>query len=156
MLPLLTIHATGFLQTPGSPSARNPERDPLLGRWIVIFAKSDGKLDKRRKAAEVTCKDGKITLNLQSGDVEEFGYSRIPGTSPQQIDVFTLEAAHEAAAFKGIYEKEADHLSVCIDFSGKERPTEMTAPAGSRRVLLILKKDTRIIIKSSRKKKKQG
>ena len=47
------------------------------------------------------------------------------GASPQTMDIVGREGPNAGRTMLAIYELDADHLTVCYDLDGKERPSDM-------------------------------
>jgi len=53
-----------------------------------------------------------------------------PAKKPKEIDIITLLADGSDRVIPGIYKLDGDTLEVCLDDSGKKRPTEFKAKGG--------------------------
>jgi uncharacterized protein (TIGR03067 family) len=109
----------------------------MKGTWSVVSAERDGK-DVTDATVTLTVDGAKVFV--KRGDKQIFeGTAKLDASkSPKTIDV-TQESDGElkGKTIPGIYELDGDTLKVC---SGKERPTDFTAAAGSGRFLRVYKR----------------
>lgn len=131
---VLAVAATAFAGS--QPAKREAER--LQGAWTPT--KIEGANPGKVNGLRVTVKGDKITLVGADDETQEFTFKLDPAAKPKRIDItFTL------GTLLGVYELDGDTLKVCyseIQESEKgRRPTDLTAPAGSKRYLWVLKRD---------------
>jgi uncharacterized protein (TIGR03067 family) len=114
------------------------EVEKLQGKWKAtkIEGRNPGKLD----GVFVTIKGNKLTLEGQTQKPMEFTFRLNPSAKPKAIDLM-----FELGTLLGVYELDGDALKVCYselqDSEKGKRPTELTAPADSRRYLWVLKRE---------------
>lgn len=110
----------------------------MKGTWSIVSAERDGK-DVTDGTVTMTF-DGVAKVAVKRGDKQIFdGTAKLDAAkSPKTIDV-TQESDGElkGKTIPGIYELDGDTLKVC---SGKERPTDFTAAAGSGRFLRVYRR----------------
>ena len=109
----------------------------MKGTWSIASAERDGK-DVTDATVTLTVDGAKVVV--KRGDKQIFeGTAKLDASkSPKMIDV-TQESDGDlkGKTIPGIYELDGDTLKVC---SGKERPTDFTAAAGSVRFLRVYKR----------------
>jgi uncharacterized protein (TIGR03067 family) len=110
----------------------------MKGTWSIVSAERDGK-DVTDATVTMTF-DGVSKVAVKRGDKQIFdGTAKLDAAkSPKTIDVTQeSEGDLKGRTIPGIYELDGDTLKVC---SGKERPTDFTAAAGSNRFLRVYKR----------------
>ncbi|MBI2805482.1 MAG: TIGR03067 domain-containing protein [Planctomycetes bacterium] len=78
----------------------------------------------------VECTDGR-TLTVE--------FQLAPSAKPKGIDL-VLDLQGKPQIYRGIYEIAGDTLKLCVSLPEKDRPTEFSANAGTKRVLLTLRR----------------
>jgi uncharacterized protein (TIGR03067 family) len=125
--------------------ATKKDMKALTGTWRIVSEEREGTElgDEELKGAEaIYAADGRYSM-VRGGDkpVYEGTFEIDATTEPKTIDFTQVsEGRTEGRVIPGIYEIEGDTLRVCRTTGGKGRPTGFSAPAGSGRVLLFLKK----------------
>ncbi len=125
-----------------------PELKQLQGHWQVVELSEDGMvvpteaiptwlasggvIEIADNAIIVTSiHDGQKSVKLFSVDATQY---------PHGLDIFDKKMVDQ----KGIYRFDGDKLIVCLsDEENGPRPTEFSAPTGSKRMLMVLKKTTK-------------
>jgi uncharacterized protein (TIGR03067 family) len=64
-----------------------------------------------------------------------------PAKKPKTIDMTMTDGPLKGKTMVGIYELEGDTYKVCVDMSGKTRPTELAIKPGSGFILEVLKRE---------------
>lgn len=136
--------------------ANDAELQRLQGRWEVIELAEDGRV----------IPPSAIEDWLPSGGRIEIADNAIVTTSPddgkKQVKVFSVDATQYPKTIEitsrdkrevwGIYKFDNDRLLVCVvDAEDATRPTEFSAKAGSKRMLMTLKPVGRKIAADARK-----
>ncbi len=131
-------------------TAADPKDDPakkelekMQGTWMYESVEMDGKAmpaDELKKM-RITFAGDKFTV--KSGDkAAEAGTQKLdPTKKPKTVDATVTEGEGKGTTMLGIYELEGDTLKACFDPTGKKRPTEFKAPAGSGLFTAVLKRE---------------
>jgi uncharacterized protein (TIGR03067 family) len=106
----------------------------LQGSWKVVTLEANGQV-----VPEKDFKGIRWTLAIKKN---EFKYTAgalvLEGTF--KTDGKKFDAKGEASEIVGIFELQGDRLKVCLDLSGKDRPSKFKK-LGSNAILLVFKKD---------------
>jgi uncharacterized protein (TIGR03067 family) len=112
------------------------ERKKFAGTWVVHSFRQDGKTtDAKGFAGYVYEFEGTACVHGNTSK-RRFLMALEPQKSPKEMDLRTDLAETDRA----IYKWEGDDLVLCVDTSGKSRPTTFDAPAGAKVYLLTLKR----------------
>jgi uncharacterized protein (TIGR03067 family) len=114
------------------------------GTWRMTSKEEDG---KKFSAAEIrdviATANGEGRVSVRRGE-KVIGGGTIklnPTQRPRAIDITFTEGEHKGKTALGIYKIDSDGFRVCIARVGDERPTEFSARAGSRRILIVYKRE---------------
>ena len=111
----------------------------LAGEWEVVSGKVDGK-DEDLDGAKVIFKDNKMTFKGKN-DEHEAAFKLDSTKKPKQADFVPSDGDQAGQTLKGIYSLEKDELKLCIGLDpSQERPTDFTSEDGSKRILVVLKR----------------
>jgi uncharacterized protein (TIGR03067 family) len=148
----LFFAATLFLGLGSLLAAENPkdetikqERMKFFGEWQVVALELDGnhvKEEDVKKFKVVNGADGTWNISIE-GEIKLQGTSEIdPAKEPRTVDLTVTEGEAKGDTMLGIYEfsDENNTRKVCFAGSGMQRPAEFSAPAGSGRILAMLKR----------------
>lgn len=122
------------------------ERMKFFGEWQVVALELDGnqvKEEDDKKFTVVNGADGSWNITVD-GAIMVQGSSKIdPTKQPKTVDLTVAEGASKGETILGIYEfsDENNTRKVCFAKQGDERPGEFSAPAGSGRMLAVLKRN---------------
>ena len=143
---VLTLVAVGLVLTARGQEGQAKKKSRLEGTWKVVSAMDNGKELTKAEAEEHT-----VTFEGENLTIKKGGEVMFKGTlkrdrkkTPREIDVTITEGPENAKGkvSKGIYEVKDDTLKLCASRPGAgERPTEFSAPDGSRRVFLTLQRE---------------
>ena len=125
----------------GAPALKDVPKPPKTpeGRWTVERWERDGQVWERNSLqgyvvifTAKTCSTERngVSLGTETTEFRETG-------GVKQVD---FRGDGFAGVKKGIWKVDADTLTLCESEAGGERPTDYTAPTGSKRQLLILKR----------------
>jgi RNA polymerase sigma factor (sigma-70 family) len=125
------------LSDPAPAPELKEDKDLLQGTWTLVSGEQEGKAVHAELIGflHLVFAGEKLTLRIVDED-REGTYQLDPSKKPNEIDlIFGGDTG------KGIYLLEGDALKVCWTEGGQERPSEFTAKQGSRRMLLVLKRE---------------
>jgi len=140
MTPVLLAVAV-TLAAPGGKD-KETKKDPasLLGEWAAESAVEKGRpITLPPGTAWAFTADGKSVLTLGSGGPPpaEGTYKADTTKATAELDV---SAGPKGKPLRGIYKVEGDTLTVCVVEGDADRPTAFESPAGSKVILLTLKR----------------
>jgi uncharacterized protein (TIGR03067 family) len=127
--------------TAAAPGPKDGKKDPpaLVGEWAAEALTEDGKpVNVPPGTTWAFTADGKSVLTI--GDVvgtTESAYTVDAKKDPPHVDKAT---GPKGSALRGIYKVEKDTLTLCLVEADRDRPTAFEAPAGSKVVLVTLKR----------------
>jgi RNA polymerase sigma-70 factor (ECF subfamily) len=150
-LRLLTIVALGLAvglalgaDGPGADEAAK-DLEQFQGTWTLDSMEVNGvkiaaeAMKKQGHAITLTVREDKVTLESKRGDVT--GTIKLdPAKKPKAYDSKGTDPDGKTHEAVGIYKIEGDVLTVCYVVTGKDRPTEFEAGAGSEAVLQVFKR----------------
>jgi len=124
-----------------APARKDPPKaDPPgpVGRWTVASATFAGMAIPKLDVTIAFTADGKYETQSAAGDSKVSGtFTFDPKKDPPEMDV--SEPANAGKVSAAIYKIDGDTLTICSSADG-ERPKAFDAPAGSKFVLLVLKR----------------
>ncbi|HVW37047.1 MAG TPA: TIGR03067 domain-containing protein [Pirellulales bacterium] len=121
------------------------ERMKFFGEWQVVSLELDGNQVKEedvKKFTVVNGADGTWNIAIE-GQIKLQGTSEIdPSKEPKTVDLTVTEGETKGETMLGIYEfsDENNTRKVCFAKPGDKRSEEFSAPAGSGRMLAVLKR----------------
>jgi uncharacterized protein (TIGR03067 family) len=142
----LTALAVGLLLGAGAPAGEGKkDKDALQGVWKVVSVEERGKSMEDNEGHEVVIKGDEFTLKRGDKTLFKATFKLDPTKKPKQIDLKITEDLrnkHVGETAEGIYALEKDQLKACIvePGSGGARPTEFSAPEGTKQVFVTLKR----------------
>jgi uncharacterized protein (TIGR03067 family) len=145
---LLTAVAVGLLVGAGAPAGegkKDKDKAGLQGVWKVVTVEERGKSMEDNEGHEVIFKGDEFTLKRGDKTLVKAKFKLDPAKKPKQIDLEITEdrsGKHVGQTAEGIYELKNDELKCCIvePGSGGARPTEFSAPEGTKLVFITLKR----------------
>jgi uncharacterized protein (TIGR03067 family) len=118
-----------------------PDIDTLQGTWKVIGLVVEGQtMSPAVFAQSRIIVDGERFESVGMGAVYKGTLTLDAGQSPKTFDLNFQEGPETGNPSLGIYELSGDTWTICLTTTGKQRPTEFRAPAGSGHALETLQK----------------
>jgi uncharacterized protein (TIGR03067 family) len=142
---LLTAAAVGLLIGAGAPAGEGKkDKAALQGVWKVVTIEERGRSKEDNEGHEVVFKGDEFTVRRGDKTIIKAKFNLDPTTKPKVIDFQISEEKGNNVDKKaeGIYALEKDQLKLCIvePDSGGARPTEFSAPEGTKQVVVTLKR----------------
>jgi len=100
----------------------------LEGAWVPVAANVAGKnliVNELRVKYLVLDAGGYSIVDRTNHIVDSGEYLVDDAASPQTMDIVGREGPNAGRTMLAIYQLDADHLTVCYDLDGKERPSDM-------------------------------
>jgi len=122
---------------PGNAPMQKDCDPDLEGTWESVSIVFNGMESPATPGAFLlTVKGNVFTLTVKTtGQVlQKLAVKTDPSKTPKSIDMKDQERKNVESL--GVYEIKDDRLRLCSPMSGKVRPTEITAPAGSNRAVM--------------------
>jgi uncharacterized protein (TIGR03067 family) len=124
------------------------DQDKLQGTWRIVEFIVDGQPVRRENPtdeANMDVKGDKMWIVALPADkkVKEFHFKIDPAKQPKHIDLTVPTDQEKGKIAHGIYELKGDRWKLCIPQDANEakgRPTSLKSEAGSRLVLMTLKR----------------
>lgn len=139
LLRSLAILASTAVVLAGSANAQ--DKVDLDGTWLGVKIIHDGRSLPKEKieGGKLIIKGDRMTLVQKGGPEIEHTIKIDTSKKPYTIDIVKVDDPN--SKILGIFRLEKDQLILCIALpSNKQRPQQFTAPAGSSRGLLILRR----------------
>jgi uncharacterized protein (TIGR03067 family) len=131
------------------PKVISDELARLEGTWIYerqVVEGSEVSIEDMQKDTIVIKGNSMLrTVSSKSGERLTPVRSTIsvdPTVTPKQIDDDVALPTGRTKRRPGIYQVEADKLTLCYDNTGKQRPSGFESPEGSSLVLTVLRRQT--------------
>jgi uncharacterized protein (TIGR03067 family) len=143
---LLTAVAVGLLVGAGVPAGqRKKDKAALQGVWKVVTIEHGQTKKEDNEGHELVFKGDEFTLRKGDQTIFKGKFKLDPAKKPKQIDLDITEDVKNKSVgqtAEGIYALEKDRLKCCImePGSGGARPTEFSAPEGTKQVVVTLKR----------------
>jgi uncharacterized protein (TIGR03067 family) len=140
MRTLLILVILFSLTSEGAANGQQPA-DKLQGAWTVTAAERDGQPHDTIKGDTLTIQGATFTIKAKEGEMK--GTLKL-GTDKKLL---TADFTHTEGPSKGktllaIYEIAGDELKFCFaPPDSKDRPSELSAKAGSKNFLVTLKRE---------------
>jgi uncharacterized protein (TIGR03067 family) len=143
MSGLLLLIAAAAVSAADSDDAVKKERKALAGGWAVDVAERDGERILDAEAHKIRLYFGDERVTLKQGEKgKELLYGLGLEGNPRTIELKATDGPYKNQPLHGIYELNGNILKICFPFDPQAaRPAEYSAPAGSGRMLLVLKRD---------------
>jgi uncharacterized protein (TIGR03067 family) len=98
------------------------ELEALRGNWNVMEAHNGVHTQWSMVEDSLQIRIGGVSIDAK--------FKVNPTKKPKEIDIITLAADGSDRVMPGIYKLDGDMLEICVDHSGKKRPTEFKAKDG--------------------------
>jgi uncharacterized protein (TIGR03067 family) len=127
-----------------APGVKDPpkkaEPPSIVGEWVIEEMIVGGKAAPAGATDGMSIEfkaDGKVQIRFNGQGAKEGTYKTVPGKDVSEIDLTT-----GTDTAPGLFKIEKDKLVLCIDDRGKgaARPAGFESPAGSRVMLMTLKR----------------
>jgi uncharacterized protein (TIGR03067 family) len=145
-LRLLMILSVGLALGADAPKEDEVAKElkQFQGTWTLDSVELNGmKVDAdtvKKHGITMIVKEDKFTLKLRRGDLE--GTLKLDATKkPRAYDAKATDPEGKTHESVGIYKIEGDTLTVCYVATGKDRPTEFKADAGSEAGVQVFKRN---------------
>jgi uncharacterized protein (TIGR03067 family) len=135
----------GLAAVPSPGIAADPELDRIQGRWEVMELAEDGRIIPPQtiqqwlpSGGRVEIIDNAIVFQSPTNGTKSAKTFRVnPTTFPKRLDIITGDTVEAV----GIYQLDQGKLVICLVAPTEaRRPTEFAAPAGSKRMLMVLRR----------------
>ena len=115
----------------------------LDGTWVLVSGEREGMplTDNVIKDSKRVCKNGETTVTIQGMLFMKAKFTVDPSKKPKTIDYEIIDGPNKGKTQAGVYELDGDTVKFCFTAPGAERPTDLTAKAGSGRTLSVWKRD---------------
>jgi uncharacterized protein (TIGR03067 family) len=135
----LTLVLTILAAADDVEALREKELARLEGTWQLIAAETDGKKapDEQIAKVRVVIKGARHTVYFgDKAAVKDVPFLLDPTKTPKTTD----DQLQGGKVIRGIYELDGDTLRSCVAPLNQDRPTELTARAGSGYTLRVFKR----------------
>jgi uncharacterized protein (TIGR03067 family) len=140
-MPLALVLVAGLLVAADEPKP-GPDKDEkaILGTWAVTKAEREGQSDDKAEGNKLTFeKQGKLKFQRKGEEDAKTGtYKLDTAKSPHQLTIAPDDGSPEITA---IYKIDGDQMKICMPRPDAELPTEFATKAGSKSMLLVLKRE---------------
>jgi uncharacterized protein (TIGR03067 family) len=120
--------------------AAQRELQRLEGTWIPLDIEHDGGKVTDSDAVKWVIRNGRCGVYLDQQKRETWALKLDPTRNPKTIEA-RLVIASTGRRLAGIYELDGDKLKVCYDLTGRDFPTEFSAPKRARRINYIFRRE---------------
>ena len=148
-LPVIAFALLGCTSLLAAENAKDDaiekERMKFFGEWQVVALEIEGnqvQKEDNKNFKAVNGADGTWNITIE-GEIKLQGTSEIDLTKePKTVDLSVTEGEGKGEMMLGIYEfsDENNTRKVCFAKPGDKRPGEFSSPAGSGRMLAVLKR----------------
>ncbi|MEQ9379867.1 MAG: TIGR03067 domain-containing protein, partial [Pirellulales bacterium] len=110
------------------------DRQRIEGTWVLVGLEIDGKAvseEDARKLSVINGADGTWSLWSEGEELSRGTSTFDPTQEPKALDFTPTTGDSKGQLFLGIYELGDDARKMCFAPTGKPRPTEFNAPAGT-------------------------
>jgi uncharacterized protein (TIGR03067 family) len=140
------LHSVWRRGTPADTLGGDPARadlETLQGRWKIASLIVDG-----REVEDTEIKGTKLVLEgdeykaILGEQILKVRLKLDPSRTPKVIDMTYRDESTENRTFRGIYKLDGDTVTICRPTRPEgQRPTEFAAPADSKQILIVVKRE---------------
>ena len=126
-------------------SEEAPKSDPakLVGTWNIVSGEDQGQAIPEDHIKGTTVRITKDTITvLDRKDQQTYvvNYKLDPAKKPWTVTMMILDGPMKGKATSGILELSGDDLKLCYALPGEKAPADFKVPAGSKQLLLVMKR----------------
>jgi uncharacterized protein (TIGR03067 family) len=123
----------------GTDDASKADLKKMQGKWKLVSIINDGKAETT-VTATWTVSGNKIVFSSNPKGKLQDEFTLDATKDPKAMDIRSIRDKEKPQEFKAIYALQGDELKICVDVSGKGRPTDFESRAGSSCRLITLKR----------------
>jgi uncharacterized protein (TIGR03067 family) len=123
--------------------AEDPKKslEKLKGSWVITAMTVDGNDNDNAKGDTLTIDGDKWSVKTQSGEEMEGTLKVGAKDKLLTIDIAFTKGNESGKTALGLYEVADSSLKLCMSMPGEsDRPADLSAGAGSKRMLIVFKK----------------
>lgn len=135
-----TACAAMSLALAAADDAAKDDLAKFQGTWRLVSAETDGAPAPKERIDGVTVTIAGKTHTVRVKDqvaAKDVAFELDPSKSPREV----TDTVGEGKVIRGIYKIEGDTLTSCVAPVNAARPTEFSAPAGSKRTLRVFRRE---------------
>jgi uncharacterized protein (TIGR03067 family) len=142
---LLTLLAVGLLSAadPAKDDANKKDLEQMQGDWAAVSAVRNGAkvADDEIQVIFWTVKGNEATFYIFDKAWMKETFTLDATKKPRTIDMVSPMGPDKGKPKLGIYEIDKNTLKICLAESGKDRPTDFAAKAGSGHTLTVWERE---------------
>jgi uncharacterized protein (TIGR03067 family) len=125
-----------------APAPQKKDEDLLQGQWQAISVEHNGKKAPAKEIAHWNLMVARDKMTARDGEMllDESTFHLDPAATPRSIDLMLTDGPDKGKAVLGIYQVQADKLTICVAEPGKERPKQFHAPEGRDLTLIVFQR----------------
>lgn len=120
------------------------ELTALSGTWVMAASEDDGQKmpaeDLKKLDIRLTLKDGKYAVQTAGETTEQGAFTIDAAQKLKAVDIVPADGPMKDRKIQAIYVRDGEKLMLCYDLSGKTRPSDFSAKAGSGFFLAVYSK----------------
>jgi uncharacterized protein (TIGR03067 family) len=143
---LLAVLAVGLLLGADAPNDDvKKEKEKLQGTWKAVTVEQNGESKEDAEDHRLIFAGDEFTIKRGDQAILKGKFKIDPSKNPKEIDMDITEAQKEQLKDKtavGIYSLDGDTLKWCVTEPGcADRPKEFSGTAGSKQLMVTLKRE---------------
>jgi uncharacterized protein (TIGR03067 family) len=107
--------------------AKQPPKDPLVGRWTVTYFELGGTEQTADKKAGRTWEwefsESAVRMHIPGGEIATVPWRVDRTKTPHTIDLGRQGSGPFEPVIVGVFKIEGDELTICVNFNKNHRPT---------------------------------